>query len=103
LGLHGERQARAHRGAVDLHRAAAADAGLAADVRAGGAERMPQEDAEQGARLGLGRKLAAVQGQADADLLVLVYAAHDWASAMTTGARLRRMSRRNSAEACRSS
>ena len=43
LGLHRERQARAHRGAVDLHGAAAADAVLAADMGAGRAERMAQE------------------------------------------------------------
>ena len=35
VGLHGEHQAGAHRLAVELHRAGAADAVLAADVGAG--------------------------------------------------------------------
>src|SRR4051812_5136691 len=103
FGLHRERKTGAHRRAVDLHRAAAADAVLAADVRPGRAEGMAQKIAEQGTRLGLGAHLAAVEREIDPDLLVFVYAAHCWASAMTSGARLRRMSRRNSAEACRSS
>src|SRR4051794_34176132 len=103
FGLHGEREAGAHRGTIDLHRAAAADAMLAADVGSGRAEGMAQKIAEQSARLGLGAHLAAVECQIDPDLLVLVHAAHCCASAMTRGARLRRMSRRNSAEACRSS
>src|SRR4029077_11237299 len=103
FGLHGQREARAHRGTVDLHRAAAADAVLAAHVGPGRAEAVAQKIAEQGARLGLGPHLAAVEREVDPDLLVLVHAAHFWVSAMTSGARLRRMSRRSSAEACRSS
>src|SRR3954469_19757825 len=38
VGLHGEHEARAHRLAVEKHRARAADAVLAADVRAGQAK-----------------------------------------------------------------
>ena len=54
LGLHREHQAGARRHAVDLHGAGAADAVLAADMGAGGAEDVAQEIAEQQARLGLG-------------------------------------------------
>ena len=52
--LHGEHQARAHRDAVELDRARAADPVLAADVRAGQAELVAQEVAQQEARLDLG-------------------------------------------------
>ena len=76
LRLHGEREARTHRRAVDHHRAAAADAVLAADMGAGRTERLAQEIAQQHARLGLGRHGAAVERQPDAGALVAVYAAH---------------------------
>ena len=56
LGLHGERQARAHGDAIDQHRAAAAYAMLAADMGPGGAERMAKKIAEQHARLGFRRQ-----------------------------------------------
>ena len=80
LGLHRKRQARAHRSAVDQHRAAAADAVLAADMGAGGAEDLAEEIAQQHARLGLAGKLAAVERQRDPGALVLAYAAHRIAS-----------------------
>ena len=51
VGLHGEHDAGAHRLAVEEHRAGAADAVLAADVRAGQTQLVPQEVAEQKARL----------------------------------------------------
>ena len=54
VGLHGERQAGARGDAVDLDRAGAADAVLAADMRAGRAQLMAQEIGQQHARLGLG-------------------------------------------------
>ena len=49
--LHGEHQAGAHAVAVDQHRAGAAHAVLAADMRAGEPERVAQEIGEQQARL----------------------------------------------------
>ena len=61
--LHRERQAGARRRAVDLHGAGAAHAMLAADMRAGRAQHMAQEIAEQQARLGLGGDRAPVQRQ----------------------------------------
>ncbi len=54
VGLDGEEQAAAHGDAVEPHGACAADAVLAADVRAGEAERVAQEVAQQEARLDLG-------------------------------------------------
>ncbi len=57
FGLDRKRQARARGDAVDQHRAGAADAVLAADMGAGGAERVAEEIAEQHARLGLRREL----------------------------------------------
>ena len=53
VGLHREHQAGAHRLAVEEDRAGAADAVLAADVRAGQAELVAQEVAQQQARLDL--------------------------------------------------
>ena len=47
VDLDGEHQARAHRVAVDQHRARAADAVLAADVRAGQPEVVPQRVGQQ--------------------------------------------------------
>ena len=69
VGLHGEHQARAHRLAVHQHGAGAADAVLAADVRAGEAELVAQEVAEQQARLDLGGVGRAVDGHADAETI----------------------------------
>ena len=66
FGLHGERQAGALRHAVDQHGAGAAHAVLAADMGAGGAERMAQEVGEQHARLGFGGELSAIERQRDA-------------------------------------
>src|SRR5262249_31582669 len=103
LSLDGERQARAHRRAVDEDGAAAAHAVLAADVGSGGAEYIAEKVAQQHARLGLARKLAAVERQAEPRPLVLAYAAHRLASSITTGAMRRSKSRRIRAEACRSS
>ena len=53
IGLHRERQAGARRHAVDLDRAGAADAVLAADMGAGRAEHVAQEVGQQHARLGV--------------------------------------------------
>ena len=103
FGLHRERQAGARGDAVDQHGAGAADAVLAADMGAGGAEPLAKEIGEQRARLGLGGKLAAVERERDAHALVFVQAAHRIASATTRGPRLRNRSRRSAAEACKSS
>ena len=66
--------------------------------------RMAEEIAQQHARLGLARKLAAVERQRDPGALVLgAYAAHRIASSITTGPIRRRRSRRMRAEAWRSS
>ena len=58
--LHGEHQARAHRLAVDQHRAGAADAVLAADLGAGQPELVAQEVGQQRPRLDLDVVGAAV-------------------------------------------
>ena len=55
VGLHREQQARAHRVAIEQHRAGAADALLAAHVGAGQAEVLADEVGQQLARLGLAR------------------------------------------------
>ncbi len=65
VGLDGERQAGAHRLAVELHRARAADAVLAADLRAGEAL-VADEVRQQRARLDLGLVLGAVDAHGDA-------------------------------------
>src|SRR5262245_18594840 len=103
LGLNGKRQTRAHRGAIDEDGAATAYAVLAPDVGSGGAEPLAQKVAEQHARLGLARQLAAVERQAEPRPLVLAHAAHRLASSITTGASRRKRSRRMRAEACTSS
>ena len=51
VGLHGEQAARAHRDAVEPHRARAADAVLAADVGAGEAEAVAEEVGQEQPRL----------------------------------------------------
>ena len=51
LGLHREHQAGAHRLAVDQHRAGAADAVLAADMRAGQAAIVADRVDQRAARL----------------------------------------------------
>ena len=51
VGLHGEQAAAAHRDAVEEHRARAADAVLAADVRAGQAQPVAKEVGEEQSRL----------------------------------------------------
>ena len=56
VDLDGEHQARAHRDAVELDRAGAADPVLAADVRARQAELVAQEVAQKQARLDLGAR-----------------------------------------------
>src|SRR5580704_3700726 len=101
--LHRKRQAGARGDAVDQHGAGAADAVLAADMGAGGPEPLAKEIAEQHARLGFGRELAAVERQRDARPFALVHAAHFCASAITSGARFLNRSRRIAADACKSS
>ena len=66
--LHREHQAGAHRPAVDHHRAGAADAVLAADMRAGQAasSRMARQDL---ARLDMDRVVAAVDVERDVDFV----------------------------------
>ena len=44
IGLHREHQAASHRDAIDHHVAGAADAVFAADMRAGPAQRIADED-----------------------------------------------------------
>ena len=58
VDLHRQHQAGAHRRAVDDHRAGAADAMLAADVRAGQSERVAQKIAEMRARFDVGLALS---------------------------------------------
>src|SRR5262245_66068814 len=73
LGLHREHEARAHCRAVDQHRAGAADAVLAADMRAGEAEVMAQAVGERQPRLDADFDLFAVDfesyGHGDLTLL----------------------------------
>ena len=59
VGLHREHQAGAHRRAVDQHRAGAADAVLAAGMRAGEQELVAQAVEQARARLDLDRVLSA--------------------------------------------
>src|SRR4051812_43832152 len=63
--LHGEHEARAHGLAVELDRAGAAHALLAADLRAGEAGAVANEVGQQGARLDLAVVRTAVQLDAD--------------------------------------
>src|SRR5204862_2405445 len=63
--LHGEHDARAHRLAVEEHRAGAAHAVLAADVSAGQVQLVAQEVREQQAGLDLALVGAAVDGDGD--------------------------------------
>ena len=67
VGGRREHQARADRRAVDEHRAAAADAVLAPDVRAGEPELVAEHVREQVARLDLDAVLGAVDVQRDLD------------------------------------
>src|SRR5690242_8388694 len=63
--LHGEHGARLHRLAVQVHRAGAAVAGVAADVGPGHAEVLADEVHEQESRLDFGLAHRAVDGDAD--------------------------------------
>src|SRR5439155_20891649 len=65
--LNGQQQAGADGDAAEPDRAGAADAVLAADVRAGQPECVPEEVREQQARLHLLAVSAAVDGQLDRD------------------------------------
>ena len=65
VGLHGEQQAGADGDAVEPDGAGAADAVLAADVRAGQPERVAQEVGEQQARLDLFAVAPPVDGDVD--------------------------------------
>ena len=68
VGLHREHDARPRRLAVEEDRARAADAVLAPDVRAGQAEILAEEIAEQQARLDLAAVPRAVHGDVDGDV-----------------------------------
>src|SRR5262249_9835811 len=63
--LHGEHGARLHRLAVEIDRAGAAVAGLAADMRTGEVELLAQEVDQQGARLDQRLDALAVHGERD--------------------------------------
>ena len=65
VGLDGEQAAAADRDAVEADRARAADAVLAADVRAGEAEAMPEEVGQEQPRLDLLDDDLAVDGDGD--------------------------------------
>ena len=65
VGLDREQAAAADRDAVEADRARAADAVLAADVRAGEAEAMPEEVGQEQARLDLLDDDLAVDGDGD--------------------------------------
>src|SRR4029453_7852010 len=65
VGLHGEEEARTHRTAVNADRARAADAVLAADVRSGQAERVPEKIGEQKSWLAVPPARAPVDGKLD--------------------------------------
>src|SRR3954467_14609504 len=103
LGLDCEGQARPHRRPIEEHRAAPAYAMLASDMGSGRAEHVPEKIAQQHARLGLARHLAAVEREAEPGALALVHPPHRLASSMTAGAMPRSRSRRMRAEACTSS
>ena len=82
VGLHGEQEARADGHAVEAHRARAADAVLAADVRAGKPEAVAEEVREQQARLDVLAVAAPVDGDLDLD-----HAAHSLRAARRRGRR----------------
>src|SRR3954463_4104270 len=65
VGLDGEQRAGFDRAAVEVDRAGAALAGVAADLRAGQAEAVPDEVDEQRPRLDVGFPLDAVDGHRD--------------------------------------
>jgi len=65
VGLHGEHQAGANRLAIEQDRAGAADAVLAADMRAGQSEIVAKKIAEQQARFDVPRVTDAVDRQRD--------------------------------------
>ena len=68
--LRRQRQAAARRAAVDQHRAGAANAVLAAEMRAGQLQLLPQEIRQMLARLDAPLQRLAVQGRFDLDLFV---------------------------------
>ena len=84
-----EEQARAHRHAVQLHRACAAHTMLAADMRPGEAEAVPEEVGEKEARVHLLAVAAAVHRDVDGD-----HAACSLARATTRSTRTRTRWRR---------
>ena len=67
VGLYGEQAAAAHRDAVEEHRARAADAVLAADVRPREPEPVAEEVGQQQSRLDRSRTVRAVDGELDLD------------------------------------
>ena len=69
FGLHGEDQAGAHRLALDDDGAGAADAVLAADMRAGLAAVLADGVGQRAARLDRDGVVAAVDGQGDGELV----------------------------------
>ena len=89
VDLRGEEEARAHGHSVELHRARAADAVLAADVRPGEAEAVSEEVGEEEARLDVLAVATAVDGDVDGD-----HAARSRACATTRSTRTRTRCRR---------
>ncbi len=94
VGLHGQRKTRARGNAVDLDRAGAADAMLAADMGAGQRQVMAQDIAEQGAWFGFRLHHASIDGEADAVARIGAQARHRRASSIVTRPILRTSSRR---------
>jgi len=94
LGLYGECQTGARRHAVDLHRAGAAYAVLATDMRAGCPQRMPEEIAQEHARLREPGDGAPVQSKTHRVQRAASQARHAAASCKVASPRRRTNSRR---------
>ena len=99
--LHGKHQAGAHRDAVEQHGAGAADAVLAAGMRAGQRQLVAQAIEQRGARLDVERAVFAVDVEFNAHALFPLRTLRR-ASATARAARLIATRRRYAAEACRS-
>src|SRR5437660_4666394 len=83
-GLHGKHEARAHRRAIDQHRARAAHAVLAADVGAGETAVLTDRIGERAPGLDTDRVVAAVDGEHE-----VAHAAHGRFSTARSAARMR--------------
>src|SRR5690606_29115109 len=103
LDLDRQHEARAHRLAVDEHRAGAANAVLAADMGAGGADLVTQEVRQQHARFRLADFVLTVQAELDPVQVVLAQPFHNAVSLMRSDPMRRTSSRRYLAEAWMSS